>query len=204
MQLYRPTPEERAAAHALLRVRYPAGDDAPRIAAGVDLVQRLRYETVAERNAYWRQRGIDIAPAIDPGWVLDVPPDERRGANDEPLPRQYECSAEHCQCWDYVIRLQPCRHCWAVLAYRLIINAKLDALAQAGAVDLRPAGRYDNCYDLADCWGRTIASVIYSPRVDRWRCEEDRDVAAFANWLTREEAQAEIVRPRARGEYDNV
>nr|MBP8293369.1 hypothetical protein [Caldilineaceae bacterium] len=197
MQLYRPTAPETAAAIRLMLHRFP--DDAPRVGRGIDLIPKLSYVTVAERNAFWQGRGIGIVVNADPGWTIPSSPDERRNATDAPdaTPREYEvrpsAKAGLCQCWDHIVTGGHCRHTYAVMAYKTIVNAKLDALAQAGRLDLRPAGRYEGLFDLADCWGMTVCGVQYLPRVDRWKCETDADVAAFASWLTRDEAMAEIV-----------
>ena len=47
----------------------------------------------------------------------------------------------------------------------------------------------------------TVCGAVYLPKLDRWRCETDRDVASFAGWLTRDEAESVIVRQQAREEY---
>lgn len=202
MQLYRPSAPEYAAAISLLISRFP--HDAPRIGRGIDLIARLRYETAADRNGMWQRLGIGITVNADPGWVLDSSPDERRNASDpqDSTPRQYEidpdAKVQQCQCWDHICTGRPCRHVRAVQAYRAIVNAKLDAMAQRGALDMRPAGRYEGLFDVVDCWGRTVCGAVYLPKVDRWRCEADHDVAQFAAWLTTDEAMSEIERPRAR------
>jgi hypothetical protein len=203
MQLYRPTPPEMAAAIRLLLARFPS--DAPRVGRGIDLIPRLDYETVADRNGYWQQLGLTFRVNADPGWQIDASPDERRNsrASSEATPRSYQVltdSAQSCQCWDYMITGQPCRHVYAVMAYKAIINANLDARAQRGALDLRPAGRYEGLFDVCDCWGMTICGAVYLPKLDRWKCETDADVAAFAAWLATDEADAVIERPRAREE----
>lgn len=208
MQLYQPTPQELAAAGALLCARFP--DDAPRIGRGINLIASLTYVTAADRNGIWQRLGLPITVSADPGWTIPSTPDERRNNTDaaDATPRTYEVrpgiGAGQCQCWDHVITAGHCRHTYCVMAYRAIINAKLDSLAQRSALDMRPAGRYENLYDVVDCWGMTLCSAVYSVKLDRWRAETDRDVAAFASWLTRDEAMAEIVRPRAREEQDNV
>jgi hypothetical protein len=207
MKLYQPTPAELAAAGALLCARFP--DDEPRIGRGLNLIARLRYETAADRNGIWQRLDLPIRVNADPGWCIDSTPDERRNASDsnEATPHSYEIrpdGVQLCQCWDHTITSKPCRHVYAVRAYRAIVNAKLDGMAQRHALDLRPAGRYEGLYDVVDCWGMTIASVIYHVRTDKWTCESDHDVASFAAWLATDEAMAEIVRPRAREEYQNV
>ncbi len=192
MKLYAPTPPEMAAAISLLLSRFPS--DAPRVGRGIDLILRLDYETVADRNAYWLEQGLAIrADNTDPGFFIPASPDERRNADDmAATPRVYHCGGEHCPCWDHSLTGKPCRHLYAAVAYRAIINAKLDSMAQQGAVDLRPAPRLENVFDLVSCWGRTICAVIYSPRQDRFRCEADHDVARFAAWLTTEDVYATV------------
>ena len=204
MQLYRPTPAETAAAISLLIHRFPT--DAPRVGRGIDLLPRLTYTTAADRNGMWQRLGLPLVVNADPGWTIPSSPDERRNTDaQDATPREYTITpglgAGQCQCWDHVITGQPCRHVYAVTAYKAIINAKLDSMAQRGALDLRPAGRYENLYDVVDCWGMTICGAVYLPKLDRWRAETDRDVAAFASWLMRDEALAEIQRPRAQEEY---
>ncbi len=204
MQLYQPTAPELAAAIRLMLTRFPS--DAPRVGRGIDLIPKLSYVTAADRNGMWQRLGIGITVNADPGWTIPSSPDERRNNSaDDATPREYEvrptAKAGLCQCWDHIVTGGHCRHTYCVMAYKAIINAKLDALAQRGAIDLRPAGRYEGCFDVVDCWGMTVCGAVYLPRVDRWKAETDADVASFANWLTRDEAMAEIVRPRAREEY---
>ncbi len=208
MQLYRPTPAETAAAISLLIHRFPT--DAPRVGRGIDLLPKLTYTTAADRNGMWQRLGLPITVNADPGWTIPSSPDERRNASEtDCTPRQYEVrpglGAGQCQCWDRILTGGHCRHTYAVMAYKAIINAKLDSMAQAGALDLRPAGRYEGLFDVVDCWGMTVCGAVYSVKLDRWRCETDRDVASFAGWLTREEAEAVIVRRAgAEGGYTDV
>ncbi|MBP8291122.1 MAG: hypothetical protein KAX65_00025 [Caldilineaceae bacterium] len=204
MKLYIPTAAETGAAIRLLLARFPT--DAPRVGRGIDLIPKLTYTTAADRNGMWQQLGIEIFVNADPGWTIPSTPDERRNTDaEDSTPREYTITpgpgAGQCQCWDHVITGGNCRHVYAVMAYKAIINSKLDAMAQRGALDLRPAGRYEGLFDLVDCWGMTICGAVYLPKLDRWRAETDRDVASFANWLTRDEAMAEIQRPRAQEEY---
>lgn len=204
MQLYAPTAPELAAAISLLLHRFPS--DAPRVGRGIDLIPRLTYVTAADRNGMWQRLGIGIVVNADPGWTIPSSPDERRNNSaEDATPREYEVQpgigAGQCQCWDHILTGGHCRHTYAVQAYRAIINAKLDSLAQRGALDMRPAGRYEGLFDCVDVWGMTICACVYLPKLDRWRAETDRDVAAFAAWLTRDEAMATIERPRAREEY---
>ncbi len=204
MQLYQPTAAETGAAIRLLLARFPT--DAPRVGRGIDLIPSLTYVTVADRNAFWQSLGIAITVNADPGWTIPSTPDERRNADaEDSTPREYTITpglgAGQCQCWDHILTGGHCRHTYAVMAYKAIINAKLDAMAQAGALDMRPAGRYKNLFDVCDCWGMTVCGAVYLPKLDRWRAETDRDVASFASWLTRDEAVSVIVRQQAREEY---
>lgn len=205
--IYQPTAPELAAAIRLMLTRFPT--DAPRVGRGIDLIPKLTYTTAADRNGMWQRLGIAITVNADPGWTIPSTPDERRNADaTDCTPRSYEVQpglgAEQCQCWDHILTGTHCRHTYAVMAYKAIINAKLDALAQAGRLDLRPAGRYENLYDVVDAWGMTVCGAVYSPKLDRWRAETDRDVASFASWLTRDEAMAVIQRPRAQEEAEYV
>lgn len=202
--IYAPSPAELAAAISLLLHRFPT--DAPRVGRGIDLLPRLTYTTAAERNGMWQDMGIAITVNADPGWTIPSTPDERRNGDAvDATPRSYEIhpglGAGQCQCWDHILTGGHCRHTYAVMAYKAIINAKLDAMAQTGRLDLRPAGRYENLFDVCDCWGMTVCGAVYLPKLDRWRCETDRDVASFAGWLTRDEAESVIVRQQAREEY---
>lgn len=207
MQLYKPTEPEIAAAVSLLTARLP--DDAARIARGALLLPALGYETCAERNGYWQDAGLPFRVNADPGWMIPAAPDERRNAADaaDSTPRSYNVSENNCDCWQRQIAevaggTLHCRHTLCVLLYREIVAAKLNALAGARAIDLRPAGRYPHCYDLVSVWGRTVAGVQYAPMGDRWAFEDDAGLARFAAWLTTDEAMSEIVRPRAREEID--
>ncbi len=204
MQLYQPSAPEMAAAIRLLLARFP--HDAPRVGRGIDLLPKLTYVTVADRNAFWQRLGLPLVVNADPGWTIPSSPDERRNGDAvDATPRSYTIEpgfgAGQCQCWDHILTGGNCRHVYAVMAYKAIINAKLDALAQAGSLDLRPAGRYEGLFDVVDCWGMTVCGAAYVVKLDRWKCETDRDVASFASWLTRDEAEAVIVRQQAREEY---
>ena len=208
MQLYQPTEPETAAAVALLTTRLPA--DADRIARGALLLPALTYETCAERNGYWQDAGLPFRVNADPGWMIPSAPDERRNAADaeDSTPRSYNVTRSGCTCWAYLAAASAmtgtlhCRHTLAVQLYREIVAAKLNALAGARAIDLRPAGRYPHCYDVVSVWGRTVAGVQYAPVADRWAFEDDAGLARFAAWLTTDEAMSEIQRPRAREEID--
>ena len=206
MQLYTPTEPEIAAAVSLLTARLPA--DADRIARGAALLPALGYETCAERNGYWQDAGLPFRVAADPGWMIPSGADERRNAADaeDSTPRSYNVTPAGCACWAYLAAstmtgTPQCRHTLAVQLYREIVAAKLNALAGARAIDLRPAGRYPHCYDVVSVWGRTVAGVQYAPMADRWAFEDDASLARFAAWLTTDEAMSEIVRHQAREEY---
>lgn len=208
MIIYAPTPAETAAAIRLLLARFPT--DASRVGRGIDLIPRLTYVTAADRNGMWQRLGLPFVVSADPGWTIPSTPDERRNATDaeDSTPREYTIDPEGvqmCQCWDHLITSKPCRHVRAVQAYRAIVNAKLDSMAQAGRLDMRPAGRYENLYDVCDAWGMTVCGAVYLPKQDRWKAETDRDVASFAGWLTRDEAESVIVRRAGtEGGYTDV
>lgn len=199
MQLYRPQQTEVAAACALLRAHFP--DAAGDIERGAGILPQLQYSTAADFNGSDLGQRLGYQVNQDPGfWFPGATGRINPNATDDFTPHAYHSDGDRCECWDFLIRGCRCRHAWAVRVYQMIINARLDALAQAGRLDLRPAGRYENLADVVTVWGRTLASVQYSPRLDRWRCETLRDVAFFAAWLATDEAEAEIWRGE-RGAY---